>query len=254
MRVRPEPLPYDRIGTSYRSHRRADPRIAERIVAALGDATSVVDVGAGTGSYEPRDRTVVAVEPSRVMLAQRPYGSAPAVRAVAEALPFGDATFDAATAILTVHHWRDFRRGLDEMRRVARRRALVLTWDPDRFASAFWFARDYLPEACERERGLPTVDDVVAALGRCAVEAVPIPYDCIDGFFGAYWRRPEAYLDAGVRASISALARLGEDGVRPATERLARDLASGAWRGRYGDLLGLDAIDLGYRLVVSRLA
>jgi len=245
------PPVYDRIGASYRNQRRPDRRIAERVVAALADASSVINVGAGTGSYEPADRRVVGVEPSRVMIAQRPRGSAPVVQGVAEALPFPDGTFDAAMAILTVHHWRDFRRGVDEMQRVARRRVVVLTWDPDCFANSFWLVRDYLPEALERERGLPTVNDVVAALCRSRVEAIPVPHDCTDGFFGAYWRRPAAYLDAGVRASISALARLEDELVRVALERLADDLSSGAWERRYGNLYRLEQVDLGYRLVTG---
>jgi len=242
---------YDRIGRSYARHRRPDRRIAARILAALGDAGSVVDVGAGTGSYEPRDRFVVAVEPSHVMVAQRWPGAAPVVRGTAEALPFGDGEFDAAMALLTVHHWTDFGRGLAEMRRVARRRVVVLTWDREVVADAFWLARDYFPEVRETERGLATLDEIVAALGTCTVAAVPVPHDCTDGFFGAYWRRPEAYLDPDVRASISGLARLDETTIRRAIERLAADLASGDWDRRHGHLRALEEIDLGYRLVVS---
>ena len=201
---------YDRIGRSYARHRRPDRRIAARMVGALADARSVIDVGAGTGSYEPRDRLVVAVEPSWVMIAQRASAAPPVVRGNAEALPFGDDTFDAAMAILTVHHWNDFRRGLAEMQRVARRRVVVLTWDRDVVGDAFWLARDYFPEVREAERGIATLDEIVAALGPCTVLAVPVPHDCTDGFFGAYWRRPEAYLDMGVRASISGLARLDD--------------------------------------------
>src|SRR5262249_24706838 len=192
---------YDRIGLGYERHRCADARIAAQIVAALGGAASIVDVGAGTGSYEPAGRTSAAVEPSRVMIAQRAAGAAPVVRAVAEALPFATGTFDAAMAILSIHHWTDFRAGIREMLRVARRRVVVVTWDPEVFMDSFWFARDYLPETQEAERGAATVQDVVGALGECAVEAIPIPHDCTDGFFGAYWQRPEAYLDPGVRAS-----------------------------------------------------
>ena len=247
----PEAMPsYDRIGRTYERHRRPDPRVAARIEAALGGAASVVNVGAGTGSYESAGRRVVGVEPSQVMIAQRPRGAAPVVRAVAEALPFADRSFDVATAILTVHHWTDFRRGLREMRRVARGRLVVLTWDRARFPEAFWFTRDYVPEVCEAERGLPALAEIAAALAPCAVEVVPIPHDCTDGFFGAYWRRPEAYLDPDVRAAISGLARLG-DAVEPAVARLAADLASGAWERRYGHLRAQGEIDLGYRLVVA---
>lgn len=250
--MRPTGHVYDTIGRGYAAHRRADPRIAAPIFAALGDARSVIDVGAGVGSYEPTDRHVVAVEPSREMLAQRPADTAPSVRAVAEALPFPNRAFDAVMAILTVHHWDDFRQGIDEMRRVARRRLVVLTWDREYFASAFWFARDYVPEAREAERGMATLAELTAVLHDPVVEPVPVPHDCTDGFFGAYWRRPEAYLDPGVRGSISALARLGEDRLQAALERLSADLDSGVWGQRYAYLRALDQIDLGYRLVIEK--
>ncbi|MEW6270760.1 MAG: class I SAM-dependent methyltransferase, partial [Thermodesulfobacteriota bacterium] len=201
---------YDRIGVGYERHRRPDPRVAARIARALGPSRSVLDVGAGAGSYEPAHLDVIAVEPSRVMAAQRAPGAAPVVRAVAEALPFKDASFDAALAVLTVHHWSDFARGMAEMRRVARARVVVLTWSPELFRGTFWFARDYLPEALDAERGVAALDAVAAALPGCRVETVPVPHDCRDGFFGAYWRRPEAYLRADVRGAISGLARLDQ--------------------------------------------
>jgi SAM-dependent methyltransferase len=242
---------YDSLGRGYDRHRRADPAITRRILAALGCSASVVDVGAGTGSYEPRGRAVVAVEPSAVMIAQRPADAAPVLRGVAEALPFRDGAFDAAMALLTVHHWSDFRGGVHEMRRVARRRVVVLTWDPDVLWETFWFIRDYLPVVREAERDLPALHHVRDVLEECTVEVVPIPHDCTDGFFGAYWRRPDAYLDPDVRASISALARLGEAAMRPTVERLAADLRSGEWDRRYGHLRDLEELDLGYRLVVA---
>jgi len=251
--IGPPTAAYDRIGRGYDRHRRADPRIAARIAAALGGASSIVDVGAGAGSYEPAGRAVVAVEPSRLMIAQRPPDAAPGVRGIAEALLFRDGAFDAAMALLTVHHWADFRHGLREMQRVARR-VVVLTWDPDVTWSAFWFVRDYLPEVRVAERDLPTMRHVCDALGNASVEVVPVPHDCTDGFFAAYWRRPDAYLDAGVRAAISALARLGEPAVQPVVEQLAADLRSGEWERRYGHLRTLEEIDLGYRLVVSPAA
>src|SRR5262249_12493192 len=203
-------------------------------------------------SYEPRDRAVVAVEPSGVMIAQRTPDAAPVVRGVAEALPFRDGAFDAAMALLTVHHWGDFRRGMREMRRVARQRVVVLTWDPAVLWETFWFVRDYVPVVREMEGDLPTLDHVRDALEGSTVEAVPVPHDCSDGFFGAYWRRPDAYLDPGVRASISALARLDEATVRAGIERLAADLRSGEWDRRYGALRAGGDIDLGFRLVGPR--
>lgn len=245
------PAIYDRIGQGYRRHRQPDPRIAALVRDALGDARSVVNVGAGAGSYEPTDREVVAVEPSETMIAQRPQGSAPVVQASAESLPFADGSFDASMAILTIHHWGDRSRGLGELRRVARRRVVILTHLPD--AAPFWLTDDYVPEITAMDRGIfPSIADIEATLGPARVSAVPVPHDCIDGFLGAYWRRPEAYLDPAVRASISGFAKLPstDDGV----ERLRADLASGAWERRNGSLRGLASLDLGYRLVVCEVA
>jgi len=239
---------YDTIGRGYAPHRRPDARIAGRIVAALGGACSVVNVGAGTGSYEPEDRRVAAVEPSAVMVRQRAPGTAPAVRAVAQALPFRDGSFDAALAVLTLHHWPEWRLGIAEMRRVARGRVVVLTWDPD--SPGFWLTDDYFPTVVPTDRAaFPRLADLAHALGGAEVQPVPVPADCIDGFLGAYWRRPAAYLDAGVRGAISAFARIPD--AAPALARLAADLADGTWERRWGSHLPTDEMDLGYRLVIS---
>jgi SAM-dependent methyltransferase len=204
-------------------------------------------VGAGTGSYEPRDRPVVAVDPSAVMIAQRDRGAAPAVRGSASQLPFRDASFDASLAVLTIHHWPDLARGLRELRRVARRRVVVLTWDPA--ATGFWLA-DYFPEipAIDR-RILPPLAELERHLGAIEIHHVPVPHDCVDGFLGAYWRRPEAYLRAEVRAAISTFARLRD--LERGLAALRRDLDSGAWRARHGHLLERAELDLGYRLVAG---
>jgi SAM-dependent methyltransferase len=241
---------YDRIGRRYAQRRRPDPRIAARIARALGDARTVVNVGAGAGSYEPEDRHVVAVEPSEVMIAQRPREAAPVVRAVAEALPFSNNQFDAALAVLTVHHWTDPKRGVAELRRVARRQ-VIFTWDPAHLAP-FWFTRDYLPDAVALDAGFTTLRATVALLGAATVEPIPVPHDCHDGFFAAYWRRPEAYLDPDVRAGISGFGILDENVVEHALKLLADDLESGEWYRRNDHLLGLDELDLGYRLVVAQ--
>ncbi len=243
---------YDRIGTSYVRTRQTDPRIAAQIASALGDACSVVNVGAGTGSYEPPTRTVVAVEPSRVMIAQRPSEVA-AVQAIAEQLPFSDRSFDAAMAVLSVHHWQDPRRGLSELCRVARQRIVVLTWDQERMES-FWLIRRYFPEFIEldRSRALP-LDEIVAILGNAVVRPVPIPWDCRDGFAGAFWRRPEAYLDPTVRSGISPFRLLPEQTLAQGLQCLTEDLRSGAWVEQFGHLLELDELDIGYRLVVCDL-
>jgi SAM-dependent methyltransferase len=215
---------------------------------ALGDSVSVVNVGAGAGSYEPPDRDVIAVEPSDVMIAQRPPGSAPVVRARAEQLPFADGAFDAAMAVLTLHHWGDLEAGVAEMLRVARR-VVVLTWD-QRVCDRFWLVAEYLPEIAALDAGRAVaVDRLAGLLGGGEISTVPIPHDCTDGFLGAYWRRPEAYLDSEVRASISSLAALGEQ-TAGGLLRLEADLRSGAWQRRHARLLELDELDLGYRLVI----
>ncbi|MGI5155169.1 class I SAM-dependent methyltransferase [Microbispora sp. CA-102843] len=243
---------YNEIGRTYSAARRPDLRLAAQITAALGDAATVVNVGAGTGSYEP-PATLLAVEPSTVMIAQRPPGSAPVVRARAEALPLADGVADAAMAILTVHHWTDLAAGIAELRRVARRRVVILTWD-QRVTRDYWFLREYLPEgaALDDARATP-IADLVRLLGGARVEPVPIPHDCTDGFGAAYWRRPEGYLDPVVQAGMSVLAQLDQAVVRPALDRLAADLESGRWHERHRDLLGLEEYDAGYRLLVADL-
>jgi SAM-dependent methyltransferase len=237
---------------TYSRFRRPDPRLAAQIHAALGPARSVVNVGAGAGSYEPEDREVIAVEPSEGMIAQRPASAAPAVRASAQSLPLPDGAADAAMAILTIHHWEDLAAGLAELRRVARDRIVILHFDPA-LGRRFWFVSEYVPEIGEYERDVPTPADVASLLGvPCEIRPVPIPWDCTDGFLGAYWRRPEAYLDPAAREAISVFAPLG-DAVARGVERLRADLASGAWARRHGDLLTRSECDLGYRLVVASL-
>jgi SAM-dependent methyltransferase len=238
---------YDTIGGTYAVTRRTDPRIAAQVWAALGDARTVLNVGVGTGSYEPPDREVTAVEPSAVMRAQRPAGAAPCVAASAEALPFADQSFDAAMAFATVHHWPDPVAGLREMQRVARR-VVVFTCETTEssWRSRFWLTRDYLPEVVASRVGLAT--ELAGAIGA-TMEPVPVPWDCVDGFFEAYWRRPEAYLDENVRRGISVWARIGPQAERRAVRTLHTDLASGAWEERNRDLLDLDAAELGLRLL-----
>jgi SAM-dependent methyltransferase len=243
---------YDRLGVTYTATRREDPRLAAAIHAALGDAVTVVNVGAGTGSYEPRDRRVVAIEPSRVMIAQRPRDAAPAIVARAEDLPLADDSVDAAMAVLTDHHWPDRARGLAEMRRVARRRAVVFQHDPS-VAADFWLARDYLPTFLRRLRG-KRLTEMMAPLGDVELRPVPVPHDCRDGFLGAFWRRPEAYLDPEVRAGISVIALLPEAEVSAAVDALRADLRSGAWARRNAGILDREELDLGFRVVVAEYA
>jgi SAM-dependent methyltransferase len=242
---------YDRIGVGYAATRQPDPRIAAAIRAALGDARTVANVGAGAGAYEPRELRVVGVEASRTMIAQRPAEAAPCVQGVAEALPLRDASVDASLAVLTMHHWTDQGAGLAELRRVARRRVVVLTWDPAAHA-AFWLTTEYFPQivALDLPR-FPPMATLARSLGGARAISVPVPHDCRDGFLGAFWRRPEAYLDAGIRGAISAFAQLDPDVVARGTARLADDLRSGRWTARYGALREHESLDVGYRLVVA---
>jgi SAM-dependent methyltransferase len=244
---------YDASRAAYTATRRTDPRIAAAIERALGGARTVLNVGAGAGSYESPDREVTAVEPSATMRAQRPEDTPEAIDARAEDLPFDDGSMDAATAILTVHHWADPAKGLRELRRVARGPVVVLTFDPHESGS-FWLVRDYLPEIGQADRArFPTIPATVEALGgEASVDRVPIPHDCRDGFLGAYWRRPERYLDRAARPGISCFGELDPGVLERALERLRNDVDSGAWRRRYGGLLSREELDIGYRLVVAR--
>jgi len=242
---------YDRIGVGYSTQRRADVRWAAAIRAALGDATSVLNVGAGAGSYEPRDIPVTALEPSMRMLSQRPPAAAPAVAAIAEVIPFRDGAFDATTAILTLHHWTDWRRGLAEVKRVTRRRIVIVTADVFREDQPFWI-KDYFPEIQEWDKHhMQPVRDVVAQLWPSRVEALPVAADFTDGCCAAYWRRPEAYLDPAVRAGISGFSLIPPDAVARGLAELDRDLRTGAWAERYGRLLDQDEIDIGLRMVIA---
>ncbi|HET6817229.1 MAG TPA: class I SAM-dependent methyltransferase [Mycobacteriales bacterium] len=239
---------YDAIGGTYSATRRTDPRIARQIWDALGDAQTVLNVGAGSGSYEPPHRQVLAVEPSAVMRAQRSSDAAPCVAATAESLPFADGSFDAAMAVATTHHWPDPIAGLRELRRVARR-VVVFTFALEGL-SQFWLTRDYLPELADLVASHPSLAEQAQALGA-GVVPVSIPWDCVDGFPEAYWRRPEAYLDDEVRRGMSIWARLGPDIEQRAVANLRDDLASGAWAARNRELITLDAADLGLRLLVA---
>jgi len=245
---------YDVIGTGYVAHRQADPRIAQSIRAALANAAHVVNVGAGTGSYEPSDLRVVAVEPSWEMIRQRSVGRAAAVQALAERLPFPDGAFDAALAVLTVHHWVDRRAGLAELARVARR-VVVVTWDPA-CRDSFWLTTEYLPEIIDFDLPrFPSQSELAKSLGgRVTTQVLPVPHDCADGFLGAFWRRPDAYLDPAVRRAMSCFAQLPAERVESGLARLADDLRDGRWEAKFGHLRKQDAADLGYRLVVAEVS
>lgn len=242
---------YDTIGATYTATRCTEPRIAAQVWAALGDARTVVNVGAGTGSYEPLDRAVIAVEPAALMRAQRPLSAATCVAATAESLPFADQSFDAAMAFASIHHWHDPIGGLREMRRVARR-VVVFTFDGSDAAwrRRFWLTRDYLPEVADLLVDWPPLTELACALGA-RIEPVPIPWNCADGFFEAYWRRPDSYLREDVRRGTSIWAKVGPEAEQRVVRRLRDDLASGQWAERNRDLVDLDAAELGLRLLIA---
>jgi len=237
---------YDLIGRNYAELRKPDRRIVKIIESALGSAKTVLNVGAGAGSYEPADRAVTAVEPSREMIAQRRPTAAKAIEASADDLPFGDKSFDASMAILTLHHWPDKQRGLREMRRVTRGRIVLLTFDP---AHRPWLT-DYLPALAELDEAqAPKISDYERWLGPVAITPVLVPHDCSDGFLYAYWRRPAAYLDPRIRSGSSSFWAIAN--AEAGLQNLKQDIESGAWERRYADLLTLDDYDAGYRLVVA---
>jgi len=243
---------YDRIGSGYRNVREPDPRIAARIDEALGDARTVVNVGAGTGSYEPADREVTAVEPSAAMIAQRSAAAAPVVQASAEALPFEDDSFDAAMAVLTVHHWTDLEAGLAEMQRVARRRLLILTFDPEPLRD-LWIHHEYFPAMLELKSDRTSGRRLAAELPGARNAPVLVPRDCTDHFFAALWGRPELFFDEEIVGPMWVWSRLSEEQRADGRARLAADLESGRWRERHGDLLATDELDVGLRLVIAGL-
>ena len=229
--------------------RRPDPRIAARIDAALGSARTVLNVGAGTGSYEPEGRAVTAVEPSAEMIGQRPPGSAPVVQASAEDLPFADQSFDASMAVLTAHHWADLGAGLAGMRRVTRERIVIVTFDPEALAD-LWIANDYFPEMLSlKRRAGATSSQLAERLAGATVEPIPVPRDCTDLFFAALWARPEKLFDEEVVKPMWVWQSISAEARQNGRERLRADLESGAWERRYGHLRALPTLDVGLRLV-----
>jgi SAM-dependent methyltransferase len=244
---------YDVIGAEYAATRREDPRIAALVHAVLGEARTIVNVGAGAGSYEPRDRHVAAVEPSAVMIAQRHPRLPPAIRSGAYPLPFEDRSMDAAMAILTIHHWdEDQERGVREMRRVARGPVVILTYDAE-VSARMWLMADYLPEVAELDRRIfPPLETLAGWLdGDVTVREVPIPRDTPDWSLGSFWAHPERVLDARARSSTSGFARMSAEVVNRVVEAVERDLQDGTWDRRHGHLRELDEYDAGLRLLVS---
>jgi SAM-dependent methyltransferase len=239
---------YDSIGRMYSARRQSDPRIGAAIEAALEGCDSILNVGAGTGSYEPQSRLVIALEPSRTMIAQRPAGAFPAVQGRAESLPFADDSFDAVLGILTVHHWSDRAKGFAECARVARSKVVFLTNDFE-VCAKFWLF-DYFPELLRADRHLfPGISTYQEAFGSLETIPVPVPEDCQDGFLGAFWKRPLAYLDPIVRHGISTFSKIAN--VDSQLAQLEKDIRSGEWQERYADLMNCSSLDLGYRLIIA---
>lgn len=244
---------YDRIGAAYARTRQQDPRLMDRIAAALGTARTVVNVGAGAGSYEPRDRHVIAIEPSDVMAAQRPRELAPAVRATAGALPLRDGSVDAAMAVLSVHHWdHEQERGVRELRRVARGPVVILTCDPE-VSGAMWLMADYLPEVGALDRRIfPACDRLADWLGgRTQVAVLPVPRDTCDWTLMSFWAHPERVLDEGARSATSGFARMEPAVVERVVAAVRRDLGDGTWDARHGHLRQLAEYDAGMRLLIN---
>ena len=238
---------YDTIGLNYSNLRKPDPRIAALLESKLGDAQTIVNIGAGTGSYEPKNKHVIAVEPSSIMIAQRPTNSAPVTQCSAEDLPFSDNQFDLSLAILTIHHWQDQLQGLNEMKRVSKRQ-LIFTWNP--LNPGFWLTQNYFPEILSIDKSIfPRLSSIEKVLGSLNVHPVPIPADCSDGFGCAYWNRPEAYLSDKVRLAISTFNKINK--VEEGVTQLRQDIKNGTWDRNYGHLRQLEEFDLGYVLLSS---
>jgi SAM-dependent methyltransferase len=244
---------YDAIGTEYALTRREDPRVAGLIQAALGNARTVVNVGAGAGSYEPRDRHVLAIEPSEVMIAQRDSRLPPAVIAGAYPLPLSDLSVDAAMAVLTIHHWdKDQERGVREMRRVARGPVVILTFDAE-VSARMWLMADYLSEVADLDRHIfPTLQTLARWLGgEVTAQEVPIHRDTPDWTLGSFWAHPERVLKPHARNATSGFARMSPTVVARVVDAVTRDLQDGTWDERHGHLRELDEYDAGMRLVVA---
>lgn len=253
MKIENPAFDYERGGQKYSGRRKTDPRIAEYVHRALGDAKTVLNVGAGAGSYEPEDRYVVAVEPSASMRSQRMNNNkVPAVIGFAGELPFDDHAFDASMALVTVHHWPDMDKGLKEMRRVTKDAVVIMTFDPDAL-DKFWNVH-YFPELIEVERQrYPSVDFITSSLGgNCEVQKIPVPFDCTDGFQEAYYGRPEAFLEKDVRMSQSAWGFLTAGLEEQYVQALATDLASGEWDRKYGHYRNEPSFTCALRLIISR--
>ncbi len=242
---------YDSIGQGYSSGRQSDPRIASQIHGFLAGAQSILNLGAGAGSYEPPQANLVAVEPSETMIRQRPRSAHRVVRAFAESLPFADSSFSHCMSVLSMHHWTNRQAAFREILRVTRDQLVVVTWDPN--AEGFWLTRDYFPEIYQIDKDIfPPLAEFARAFGEIQVVTLPIPATCTDGFTGAYWRRPDAYLDRGILERMSTFAKISD--TETGLAQLQRDLRTGEWLRRNVDLLDKEELDIGYRIVLARMS
>ncbi len=239
---------YNQLAESYRKYRKPDPRIAERILFHIEGAKQILNVGAGIGSYEPNGPDIVALEPSYGMILQRNNSQVNLIQGIAEQIPFKNNIFDVSMGILTIHHWSDITLGLKEMARVTKNKIILLTWIG--YGNDFWL-ENYIPEITGIDFNLfPTLEELESILGNTLIETLEIPHDCSDGFMCAYWRRPEAYLDSGVREAISTFSRIPN--IQNQLNNLHDEIENGVWHKKHGHLLEKESLDLGYRLVVSK--
>ena len=241
---------YDDIGVDYSIGRCTDPIVAQQLYIQLQGATRIVNIGAGTGSYEPNDIELVAVEPSSEMISQRKIGSHPVEKAFAESLPFGSGSFSHAMTVLSMHHWENRELAFNEINRVATDKFVAITWDPR--SDPFWLTRDYFPTIYEMDKHIfPVIDELNEHFDDLEVRALHIPSECQDGFLAAFWRRPEAYLSSRVRQSISAFSRV--ENLSQGLRKLEHDLVSGAWEERNHAILSSSSIDVGYRVISAKV-
>ncbi|MEM7551506.1 MAG: class I SAM-dependent methyltransferase [Bacteroidota bacterium] len=241
---------YDQIGINYSGNRCTDPKIAEQLFSKLKGAKRIVNIGAGTGSYEPESVEVVAVEPSSEMIAQRKMDSYPSVQAYAEKLPFEDHSFSHAMTVLSMHHWENRAQAFREINRVITEKFIALTWNPA--SDPFWLTRDYFPEIYEMDLNIfPKMEEFTKHFNEVEVSSLMVPDDCKDGFLSTFWKRPQAYLDEQVRQSMSAFAKIGDYSDR--LEKLKIDLQSGTWKERNQNILDKTALDMGYVIVSAKV-
>ena len=241
---------YDDIGTTYSVTRCTDPNIAKQLYTELRGAVRIVNIGAGTGSYEPEDVDLVAVEPSAVMIAQRKDGSHRVEQAFAEQLPFADKSFSHAMTVLSMHHWQDRVRAFTEIGRVATEKFVAITWDPK--AEPFWLTRDYFPEIFDMDRKIfPELDELKEYFDDVTIRPVQIPEDCQDGLLAAFWKRPTAYLNSTVRQATSPFSKITK--LAEGLQKLESDLASGTWARTNQAILGLSSLDVGYKIISARI-